>query len=247
MQAAIRLLILARSNPAAAERLLESHPEALTQSLEMGNSPLHVAASLGHRDSLEFLLQRGAPREAPNLLGRTPLAVACECGQPETARALLEAGARVEAADRQQTFPLHLAASTAAVAVVQLLLDSGAAVDPSDHLRFTPLFHALHVAPPHLTLQVRAWTEQQRAGTSLPPLPPLDYAEEEARRCQVVDLLLAAGADLEHAGSCGQTALHRAAEVAHLCPGMYRLLLERGADPTRLDDNGEPATVRLKR
>lgn len=247
MQTAVRLLILARSNPAAAERLLESHPEALTQTLEMGNTPLHVAASLGHRDSLLFLLRRGAPREACNLLGRTPLAVASECGQPETARALLEAGAFLEAADRQQSRPLHMAASTAAVEVVQLLLESGASVDPSDHLRFTPLFHALHVAPQHLTLQVRDWSEQQRAGTSLPPLPPLDYAEEDTRRCQVVELLLAAGADLTHVGACGQTALHRAAEVAHLCPGMYRLLLERGADPTRLDDNGEAAVVRLKR
>ena len=128
-----------------------------------------------------------------------------------------------------------------------MLLTLGAPVDPTDHLDFTPLFHALVVTPPHMAAQARAWSEKQRAGTNLPPVEPMDYGREDELRTRIVRLLLDAGAEIDHVGACGQTPLHRAAEVAHLCPGPYALLLERGADPGRLDSNGEPAANRLNR
>lgn len=246
MQPAIRLLILARSNPEGAARFLQRHPTALEQRLDLDNTILHLACAMGHADTFSWLVSAGADLEAENCLGRTPLFAACECGHPEIARRLLSAGARFEVEDRQRRRPMHVAAGSGGLAVVRALLAIGAEVDPLDHLDFTPLFHALYVTPVHIAVQAQSWAEKQRAEANLPPPEPFDYEREDVKRCEMVTALLEAGARIDHVGSCGQTPLHRAAEVAHLCPGLYRLLLGRGADPTLLDANGEPASARLQ-
>jgi ankyrin repeat protein len=228
-------------------RFLAQHPGALTERVEMDNTALHLACAMGHAESVYRLIEHGAPIESLNCVDRTPLFLACEQGHLGVVQAMLAHGARWDACDRLRRQPLHLAAGGAFEPVVRVLLQAGAFVDPADHIDFTPLFYALHVTPPHLAAQARAWSEKQRAATSLPPLEPMDYAREDRLRCAVVLALLEAGALLTHVGSCGQTPLHRAAEVEHLCPGLYSMLLERGADGTALDANGEPPSTRLRR
>lgn len=238
---------MARSNPSGAARFLQEHPGALTERVEMDNTALHLAAAMGHTESVLFLAEHGAPLDVRNCVGRSPLFLACECGHRSVVESLLALGARWDVRDRLHRQPLHLAAGAGWTPVVEALLEAGAFVDPVDHLGFTPLFHALHITPPHLAAQARAWSQKQRAGTSLPPVEPMDYRREDRLRCELVRTLLSGGASLKVVGACGQTALHRAAEVEHLCPGLYRLLLERGADPSVLDSNGEPPSARLRR
>lgn len=54
----------------------------------------------------------------------------------------------------------------------------------------------------------------------------------------LIDLLLAAGADIDQGGTLGETALHKAAMISS--PAVVAHLLECGADPTLWDDEYEP-------
>jgi ankyrin repeat protein len=69
------------------------------------STALHVAAWLARHDTVKFLIERGAPVDAPDAPGRTPLALAVRAcvdsywqarRSPESVQALLEAGASVE-------------------------------------------------------------------------------------------------------------------------------------------------------
>lgn len=94
---------------------------------QSNRTPLMAAAEAGQRETLQWLLARGADREAEDGQGRTGLALAIAAGQLETAADLLQAGARLEAPDREGRTPLMLAAATPAAArTVPFLLAAGA-------------------------------------------------------------------------------------------------------------------------
>lgn len=242
MDEVMRLLIMARSNRPAAERLLAKSPDGLTWRSTSDNTALHLACWFGYGDVVEFLLARGADLEARNLAGETPLAVACSRGRVETVDLLLSRGADKTVLDRQQRSLLHLACGAGCAATARRLLLAGLEVDARDDLGFTPLFHALQVVSPHFATISRSWAEQQLAGVSP---PAIDYPREQERRLEVLTVLLEAGADLEHVGACDQRPLHRAAEVADLCPELALLLLSKGADPGCRDSNGDRPADRL--
>jgi ankyrin repeat protein len=69
------------------------------------STALHVAAWLARHDTVEFLIERGAPVDLRDAAGRTPLALAVRAcidsywqarRSPESVQALLEAGASVD-------------------------------------------------------------------------------------------------------------------------------------------------------
>lgn len=75
-----------------------------------GNSALHWAAAKGHISYVRWLLQQGAPADAPNNAGRTPLHSAVLNKQPAAARTLvLEGHADVHKLDDDEQTPLQAA------------------------------------------------------------------------------------------------------------------------------------------
>jgi 26S proteasome non-ATPase regulatory subunit 10 len=75
-----------------------------------GDTPLHHAASAGHVDILQLLLNHGASVNAVNNDGRTPLHYAASWGHVDILQLLLSHGASVNAVDKEGGTPLHDAA-----------------------------------------------------------------------------------------------------------------------------------------
>lgn len=119
-------------------------------------TPLHVAARLGHVELADLLLRWGACPDARNAEGWTPLLAACDarCQSPRDAEAtttrcfqlcslLLSVGADADAANQDKQRPLHLACRHGHSAVVELLLSCGVSANAMDYGGHTPLHCAL--------------------------------------------------------------------------------------------------------
>ena len=72
--------------------------------LQLGTSPLHLAAHAGHVPTAEVLLKAGVSRDARTKVDRTPLHLASQEGHKMIVQLLLQHGADVNAKDMVRIF-----------------------------------------------------------------------------------------------------------------------------------------------
>ncbi|KAM4606154.1 ankyrin repeat and SAM domain-containing protein 6 isoform 2-T2 [Polymixia lowei] len=101
---------------------------------EEGNTALQFASASGHENLVRFLLRKGASVDSRNNYGWTPLMQASRFGHLNVAHILLENGAEINGRNRLGASVLTMAARGGHVHVVKLLLEGGAYVDDYDHL-----------------------------------------------------------------------------------------------------------------
>jgi ankyrin repeat protein len=121
-----------------------SRDPALDAKDKIGRMPIHaMAAGLGHKDVVEFLLANKADVKAEDDIGFTPLHVAACMGYKDIVELLLDHEAEVAAKDNNGSTPLHVAVRRAVLAdsrdVAASLLSKGAEVNVKDKNGFTPL------------------------------------------------------------------------------------------------------------
>ncbi|XP_054939635.1 ankyrin repeat and SOCS box protein 10 isoform X4 [Physeter macrocephalus] len=138
----------ARQDGRCAELLLKFGAKVDGRSEEEEETPLHVAARLGHVELADLLLRRGACSSARDAEGWTPLLAACDAQATTThclqlCRLLLSAGADADAADQDRRRPLHLACRRGHADVVELLLSCGVSANAMDYGGHTALHYAL--------------------------------------------------------------------------------------------------------
>jgi len=96
--------------------------------------PLHLAAGSGHKDVVEFLLDKGAMIDVPDrMLAFTSLHWASKSGHKDVVELLLNRGAMIDnPINVGGSTPLHLAAEGGHMDVVQLLIKKRAAINKKD-------------------------------------------------------------------------------------------------------------------
>lgn len=107
-------------------------------------APIHVAASLGHKECLQLLLQWNA--DVRVLLGRdrmSALHLAAEAGNAESICLLVQAKADCNAINSRGQTPLHLATISQSVESVAALLEAGAKCNICDNEQKSPLHSAV--------------------------------------------------------------------------------------------------------
>lgn len=110
-------------------------PGRLNATGDHGWTPLHLAAFMGRREAVDWLLDRGADPAARsgNYMANTPLhAALAGRGEPGVVRALLDGGADPAAGAAGGVTPLHLAASRGDAGAVDLLVERGASPEAMD-------------------------------------------------------------------------------------------------------------------
>ncbi|KAL8701801.1 MAG: hypothetical protein Q9201_004715 [Fulgogasparrea decipioides] len=85
-------------------------------------TPLHLAVSSGHPDTVRLLLEYGADKEATTSSGETALFLAVRNADRDIVKLLLDFGADIEARiPETNEYPLHVAAANGAESVISLV------------------------------------------------------------------------------------------------------------------------------
>jgi ankyrin repeat protein len=182
---------------------------------------LSVAAGAGKLEVIELLVKLGAQLDAQDGgdLGYTALITAARENQTAAVEKLLSLGASVSAGDSVKGTPLHHTGVSGAVEAAAVLLKAGAPVNAVDGMNTTPLTR--------VSMQANAaqWTAERSDGSSVPMEHPL-YKKHLA----TAKLLLEKGANPNHIGYQGYSALHDAA--SHSAVALIELLVKAGANPS---------------
>lgn len=168
---------------------------------------MHVLATYGALDGVQWLLERGAEMETRDAGGNSPLHLAAAYCSLQVVEFLLAAGADVNAPNTSEATPLHFAAPNGNCAVVETLIKFGGDLEARDEHGNTPLIDAAFVSQ-----------------SAAPHFASGDHTTQYA----VVDLLLLHDADVNAVNNDGDSALFGA--VRNEYDSVVKLLLAHGAD-----------------
>jgi ankyrin repeat protein len=248
-------------------RVLLAHQANPNLACPNGQTPLHTAAGRGDLDSMRLLLARGAALH-PLTPSGTPLAWAVQQREREAVKFLLQQDAKPDVAPPQSGLTaLHWAAWLGHPDLAQSLLDAGGSVDAASSWWGTPLNVAAagrHGAQKWLAVSdVQTPQDAKPAHPSLGSdedylgvlrtllaakanvnareprfeRTPIFMAVSEGNPA-ALDLLLAAGTDVQMVDRFGLTALHAASEMeapALVVSNIVARLLKAGISPDARD------------
>lgn len=149
--------------------------------------------------------------DSTDRLGFTPLHVAAQLGLEEGTAILIECGALFKTRDRMDHTPLHAAVVANQIKIIQILLDGGADIEQTIGKEGRKAVHlAISRAMYHIVTLLR------RRGAEIyshcDSMPPLCLAIEKAESPKCVEILLAAGANVNDKGR-GSPALFYACDI----------------------------------
>ncbi|MHC4777564.1 MAG: ankyrin repeat domain-containing protein [Planctomycetota bacterium] len=207
-----------------------------------GNTPLEVAQEAGEEVAVAMIRAKmgGAPasggQEVEELRRTKQLTEEVfekvEDGDLDGVTGLLGSGAPVDGRDDERQTPLMVACEGGELGIARLLIEKGADLEARDEDGETPLIHAAGYDEPEcvrLLLEKGADVNGLNSEDQQTALMVTDDLE-------VVNILIAAGAQIDARDDCGQTALAIAAGQG--ADEKVELLLEGGADPTVKDEDG---------
>lgn len=203
-------------------------------------TPLHVAARFGHDDVVEELIRAGAAVDRETIRCMTPFLVAVKYSQKSCAECLLRHKSDIHAKDMFHRTALHWAIKTDQRDLFELLVSQGADVSITDKFSKTPIMQAVKSNRPELLKRLLELDADRTMEDKL-LRRPIHVAALKGH-CQCIDIFLQSGTVLPDSWNDQHqrmTPLMFAASHGQL--ESMKLLLERGADPNRVNTYNQTA------
>jgi ankyrin repeat protein len=197
-----------------------------------GTTPLIHVARVGDADLIDFLLDRGADINHRNRMGKTALLTAADAGHADIVRQLKAAGAKGKGKDIDEAL-LYGAAKAGETKVVLAMLRRG--VDPNNHNEFEQPAIVVAAKEGHADV-VKVLIA---AGADYTTLLPQLFFTYQGPSIEVVEMLIAEGADVNLSTEDGRSPLMLAARGGDL--KILEMLLAAGANINQKDGNGHTA------
>jgi ankyrin repeat protein len=236
------LEVAAAAGNLAAVQLLLEHGARPDFTDSAGRSLLHLLAWGAPKglEIAELLLSHGLDVNHPDSARHeTPLHRLARAGRTAAIRLLAAHGATIDARDIRQRTPLLAAAEAGNVVAIEALIEAGAAIDATDLDGITPLSAAIEGAQvdavAHLLAHHAASVQTELAAVR--GWTHLRLGQHYKLQALLAAEPMVASARLIH----GQSLLMRAADRGDALS--VRLLLESGADPRAIDDQGRNAVM----
>lgn len=215
--------------------LLKAGPTTIDWQDKSEQTPLHHAASNGHKDVVAYLLEMGAQIDIMDLNGETALHLASLCGHTAVAQLLLQAGSDPELPTKSKFSVMHMSSELEHSEFIEQLLRivPNIEISPKDSMNSTPLHLA---AMRGLSDTVRILLEFGADVTARNDNDdsPMHLAAVEGYKDVVCQLMVKEHVDAR--GFHGRTALHFAAKRGHM--DLVRMFLDHGADANVADSSG---------
>ena len=201
---------------------------------------LGVAASRGHKDVVQVLLEKGAHLNKAHEFALTPLQKSVSLGRKVMVQMLLDGGAEPNLRDDQFSAsiyeygltPLQEAVGKGKANLVKLLLDRGAKPNVSDKFGKTPLHQAAENGQANVVQLLLDGGADQNA-TDKDGETPLSWASSKT----VAQLLLKKGLGPNKGDNSGRTPLHWASARGY--KDVVDVFLQKGANTNQSDKDGE--------
>lgn len=229
--------------------ILEENPKFVNTKDESGYTPLILAASAGNKDLCEMLIANGADLEAQGEKGAA-LHEAAIGNHKDIAELLVNKGANVNARDKSGVTPLYYASTFGWGSkrnkndwdIARSLVSNGAEVNMKPGSDDTPLNSVALYAPKEIVaLFLDNGANVNVRLTSSGPAPLHNACMRADKNTEIVELLIAAGADI-NAKCCsdqadGWTPLYFA--CLHENTKAVGLLIAKGAKINVLSESGD--------
>lgn len=115
------------------------NPLTINSQTRHGNSPVYIAARLGHVNILNLLISANANINMVNYYGKSPLYIATLWGHKNVVETLLKNRAEVDITDNARITPLMVAVKKNFTTIAKLLIYYGADVNHIAYGAYTPL------------------------------------------------------------------------------------------------------------
>lgn len=200
------------------------------------NTPLLEAAKLGHKDSVQMLLERQADPSKRGSDGFTPLQNAVSMGHVEVARVLCGSEeVDINVRDPEGCTPLHDCATNGFDEMTPVLLEFDADVDARENEGFTPLMYAVAARQPKVCeILLEAGADADLSDNMQRTAMHFAAAEGYA---DVIETLVEADINMSPKDGDGDTPLHAAALAGHV--EAFRALMGNGADSSAVNNDGD--------